>query len=172
MKLQNRNHSWFALHHVIFYCLLILICTVIVQAQNYFPIGAWCLSDPEIDELFTFDDVKGYELIPEEKAKIDNLGLNYFLACLWPRSDQALVNFGVEKNGAFKTTIQWTPIGHPTVQPEYPVHQWSWKHGNTSDPAWRDSVEMGYGAMNDFYGQSVGLHSVFVGIERGVSQSD
>ena len=177
MKMQKR-------YQVIFYKFCILFSFFFmstVSAQNYFPVGAWCFDTNQTLDLSLYDQLPGGEFVlaPPERSKLLQSGLTYFIACQRAEADQALVNFGEDISGAFKTTVENTPPNDPNIPNPYGVWKYSFfnydgsagigDNNLTVDHAtWRAKVDDGYASIGNAYGNSVGFHSALVAAEHGI----
>ena len=150
--------------------LLLLSITSGLQGQASFPIGVWAFAEDYDDNDPIYEDGNGlHHLLNSEKQLLLDLGVNYLIATGNVDVEEALIRFGEEQDGNFRTTLQWAPVNTPLVTNPYEPWRASYKWGNYPESAWIDTVQHGYTAMNNVYGTSSGLHSFIVGGEKGIN---
>ena len=143
-------------------------------------LGAWCLTGQSnlnniIDESPAHSG--NYVLESDEKTLLEDLGLNYMIACTrgdgppyTTNGEVALNNYGIEKNGAFKSTLEISP-GNSYIGTPYQVWARIAAGGGPTNPTWCASVDTGFYCMDTLYSDKTGVHSFLAGAETNLENS-
>ncbi|MCK6562421.1 T9SS type A sorting domain-containing protein [bacterium] len=108
-----------------------------------------------------------------ERDKLLNLGLNYFVACTGIEAEQALIFMGDSLATApapreFETTADWSPANASSGVP-YQVWRAIYETGGPGNPAWEARVNNGFTSMYNLHGGHAGLHSFLSSAEDSLS---
>ena len=110
----------------ILYCLIMLsLAFASVEnglAQSVFRLGAWCFRTGALPEPIYEQSLGVWRVFPQERDKLLNLGLNYFIACTGLNADQAMVFMGDSLAAApsqkeFESTLEWSPVNASSAIP-------------------------------------------------------
>lgn len=145
-----------------------------------FRLGTWCLTgNTDLYDIIVPDpaDSESYVLNNDEKDLLEDLGLNYMIACTRGQGatgstdgEVALNKYGIEKNGAFKSTLEISP--HNLVYTE-PYQVWTMidSAGGPTDPDWCAAVDSGFASMDTLHSNKTGVHSFLAGAEHQLNNS-
>jgi hypothetical protein len=142
-------------------------------AQTAFRVGAWCLQqDPPAPQAIYQLPSGEWRVKGQERDRLINLGLNYFIACANLFAEQALVFMGDSLATApapkdYKTTLAWAPANADTATP-YQVWDMIRMPGGPGNTHWQALVNTGYDSMYARYSGHTGVHSFFSGAERNL----
>jgi parallel beta-helix repeat protein len=146
------------------------------QAQGVndkFWIGAWCLTgSSDLYDIIEEPTPDHWVLKSKEKTFLEDLGLNYMIACTrgWPycttNGEVALNNYGIERNGAFKSTLEVSPPNASSSQAYQVWKAIDWPIGGPGNPTWEAYVNNGYASMDTLHSDKRGVHSFLAGAEH------
>jgi len=154
-------------------------------AQSVFRVGAWCLQQPAPALQAVYQLPSGeWRVFSNERDRLLNLGLNYFIACSYGlNAEDALVFMGDSLDAApvrkeFESTLEIVQPGGTYFPPghTYDFYQ-VWRRSRTaelypSDMAWVNSVVVGYDSMYVRHAARIdGVHSFIIGHEGGIRQN-
>ncbi len=162
-----------------FMTIFILIFASCAYGQK-FQLGVWCLTGQTgYDQIIqTSPDGSGNWVLKDaEKSMLEDLDVNYMIACTGggqtcvKRIEQALQNYGIERDGEFSSTLEISPSNTISSQP-YQVWRAIDTGGGPGDPAWRAYVDSGYASMNAAHPNKTGIHSFLAGAEVQLENPD
>ncbi len=172
-----------ALSKVMYRCLVIGLLFLFsgYSLAQEFELGAWCLTGHSSLNLIIDEDPAGsenYVLLADEKDLLEDLSLNYMIACTrgqglnaTTHGEEALNNYGIERDGAFKSTMEISPANSESITP-YQV--WLAIDDSTGGPnstAWCAYVDSGFVSMDTLHSDKTGVHSFLAGAEHQMEDS-
>jgi|GEM_PF-2791408 len=157
----------------------IFISTFSCYGQK-FQLGVWCLTGQTGYDQIIEQDPAGsgkWVLKDTEKKLLKDLGVNYMIACTGggkpcvTRVEQALHNYGIERNGEFTSTLEISPPNSDSPEP-YQVWRAIDKGSGPDDPEWHAYVDSGYASMNSAFQNKTGINSFIAGAEVQLANPD
>jgi hypothetical protein len=156
------------------------------MGQSVFRVGAWCFRQaaPQPDPVYFNTSANEWRVKGHERDKLLNIGFNYFIGCVVPIAEDALVFMGDSLNNApvrkeFESTLEWIPPNLPYFPPAtFPNGIELWRFSRTAQlynvaPTWDDSVTTGAQAMyNRHVARINGVHSFLVAAEGCINQGN
>jgi len=156
----------------------LLFVTVSGFCQDEFRVGSWCMrGNSDINNIIIRDPITNdWVLQDDEKTMIENLRLNYIIACTGgevytTHLEEAMNNYGIERNGDFQTTLAVSPANTQSATP-YQVWRAIDLTGGPDNPTWRAYVDSGFASMNRLYNNKTGVHSFLAGAEHQLNNSE
>ncbi len=159
---------------LIFFTWLIHIFPGHILAQDEFRIGSWCLTgSTNLYNIIQQDPITlEWLLRNDEKTLLENLGLNYMIACTrgYPicttDGEVALNNYGIERSGAFKSTLEISPDNSQSGTAYQVWRAIDWATGGPTNPIWTAYVDSGFSSMDKLHSDKTGVHSFLTGAEH------